>query len=240
MSLNAKQQKIAYYLGQGLRPAQVAEICGVTLAYISQLVKPGEGPEGFREEVERHALAAQENNDEEKGLDVKYLAAEHQALKAVMDGMASGDAGMLNAQVNALKAIADRQDKRLKRQMPVPQGPNGTGGAVYNITQIMLPSHALRAPQVAMNSQKQIIAVEGQAMAPMTSSQVKSLFSGLKAGIIAPRAQEYEAAQVIEENYHEQSTSTGTGSPRSPDSLPGPRGEPSEGPRLIDISGPEF
>ena len=184
MALSAKQLKIAYYLAQGLKPTQVAGICGVTPGYISQLVKPGEGPEGFMEEVNRIAAESaqqvQEGLDEEKDLDLKYLAAEHAALKAIEENLFGGEPALLNAQINALKAIADRQDKRIKRQQPQTPVHNGAQIGSVHVTQILLPQHALQLPRIELNSTNQVIGINGQAMAPMASQQVQKLFRDTK------------------------------------------------------------
>lgn len=184
MALSAKQLKIAYYLAQGLKPTQVAGICGVTPSYISQLVKPGEGPEGFMEEVNRLAAESaqqvQDGLDEEKDLDLKYLAAEHAALKAIEENLFGGEPALLNAQINALKAIADRQDKRIKRQQPQAAVHNGAQIGAMHITQILLPQHALQLPRIELNSSNQVIGINGQAMAPMASQQVQRLFRDAK------------------------------------------------------------
>lgn len=254
MALSAKQLKIAYYLAQGLKPTQVAGICGVTLGYISQLVKPGEGPEGFMEEVNRLAAESaqqvQEGLDEEKDLDLKYLAAEHAALKAIEENLFGGEPALLNAQINALKAIADRQDKRIKRQQPQAAVHNGAQIGAMHITQILLPQHALQLPRIELNSSNQVIGINGQAMAPMASQQVQRLFKDAKSKeeVLAAAEQDFIEAQTgkkdepqekdgtpgqvsgiikaIEtspmEVHYEQATSPVIGSESLPPALPGP------------------
>jgi len=253
MVLSAKQLKIAYYLAQGLKPTQVAGICGVTPGYISQLVKPGEGPEGFMEEVNRLAAESaqqvQEGLDEEKDLDLKYLAAEHAALKAIEENLFGGEPALLNAQINALKAIADRQDKRIKRQQPQTPVHNGAQIGSVHVTQILLPQHALQLPRIELNSANQVIGINGQAMAPMASQQVQKLFRDTKSkdgvsGIIleaeslsqkaVPSEQVSGIIKAIEtspmEVHHEQATSPVIGSESLPPALPGPAKGPATGP----------
>lgn len=178
--LPAKQQRIAYYLASGVKPAQVASICAVTPAYISQLISSmkedaskGQSSLLALAIAEYQAEAAGENKEKEH-LANRYLAIEHTVLNAIESTVGSGTLG---EQVRALQTLADIQDKRLKASAPPASTP---GGVQVSITNITIPAHAISIPQVQMDSSNRIMAINQQPMAALNGEQVKNLFSAMK------------------------------------------------------------
>lgn len=180
--LSQKQLKLAYYLAQGTKPAQAASICGVTPGYVSQLLRQMKEDQeagrtnAFAEAMAQQQAVQQEECNEQEQLKVRYLGIEHKILDAIEGNLSNGT---LREQVSALQAIADVQDKRLKAMAPPPA--SSPGGVQFNITQIMLPGHALTMPTVQLDSAQRVIAVDQQPMAALTGAQVRNMFQGIKA-----------------------------------------------------------
>lgn len=179
--LSAKQQKLAYYLAQGAQPALAASICGVTPGYVSQLLRQmREDKEAGRSNAFADALAQQQAQQQEEcseteQLKVRYLSMEHRALNAIENKLQEGT---LREQVSALQAIADIQDRRLKAAAPPPA--SSPTGIQFNITQVMLPGHALTMPKVELDSMQRVVAVDQQPMAALTGMQVRNMFMAIK------------------------------------------------------------
>lgn len=165
-----KKTRIAQFLAQGFKPAQVASIVGVTPAYISQLAKEP----GFAESYQLACSAVVSSTDfaEEDRLNNKYLAAEHLLLDSL-----TGNAAMMDPrdQIKALEVVATRQEKRQDRLARL-RMPERT--ATQNVINISLPQHAL--PELQINSDGEIVAIGQRLMAPMSSNGVKNLFSQMK------------------------------------------------------------
>lgn len=183
--LSAKQQKLVYYLARGVKPMQAASICGVTPAYVSQLLgqmkqdKEAGVHNAFAQAlVEEQELAGSECSEKEQ-LQVRYLGAEHKVLDALEASLPSGT---LREHVAALQVIADIQEKRLKAAMPTTPPGTSVGGIQFNITQITIPAHAVSTPQVQMDGNKRIVAIDNQPMTALTGEQVRHMFDTIKQG----------------------------------------------------------
>lgn len=188
MALNIQQQRIANFLAQGLKPAQITSIVGVSAGYISQLCGE-DGPEEFKSYVQEKAAEQQEKQDEDALVSAKYISVEHKLLQA-MEGALLG--AELPAIANALKIVAERQEKRAARKAGI-MVPGGTFNQQVNVTVLNLPAHAV--PEYELNGQGQVIAVDGQGLAPMSSLAVKQLFLDRKKPLVIP--QEKEAQEVV-------------------------------------------
>ena len=164
--------RILNYLSSGIKPAQVATIVGCSPGYISQLI----ASEGFKAELE--AMVVDKPQDgEEKDLDNKYLSLEHSILRQVEDAIVGAE---LPALTRALEVVAKRQDLMRVRRQPAMQPINALGGTNSLFITVTLPSHALPPPVILLNEQKEILAINNKALAPMSSDSVKSLFDSLK------------------------------------------------------------
>ena len=179
MALNIQQQRIANFLAQGLKPAQITSIVGVSAGYISQLCSE-EGPEEFRSYVQCKAAEQQEASDEDALVSAKYISVEHKLLQA-MEGALLG--AELPAIANALKIVSERQEKRAARKAGI-MVPGGVHNTQVNVTVLNLPAHAI--PEYQVNGQGQVLAVDGQALSPMSSNAVKQLFMSRKAPLVIP------------------------------------------------------
>lgn len=189
------QDRIATLLSTGLLPSQVASIVGLSPGRISQIMKE---PSFLLLLAEKQASTS-EKDIEEESISAKYSAAEHALIKQVMEMAPVSELRDVTA---ALRVVGDRQEKMKLRLSPAVNA-----GQTQNLTivSITLPSHVLTAPKIQQNSQREIIALDGQTLAPLTSDAVTKLFKSMK-----PRA------SAIEGEYHEQnsgSTESKTGSP---------------------------
>lgn len=193
MALNIQQQRIATFLSQGLKPAQIVSIVGVSAAYISQLCS-AEGPEEFREAVRLKAAAQQDNLNEEELVTAKYVSMEHKLLNAMESALLGAE---LPAITNALKAIVDRQERRAARKAGI-MVPGGVVNQQVNVTVLQLPAHTI--PEYQVNGQGQVLAVDGQCLSPMTSNAVKQLFQARKAqsSYVMPLDTDLQAEAVVD------------------------------------------
>lgn len=165
------KERILTYLAQGLKPAQVSSILGVSPGYISQLLSQ----EDFKESLKEARTVALKEGDTDIALTNKYTAVEHALLNAMEGQMAIAE---LPALARALEVIGTRQEKRAQR-LAQPVGQNTNNQVVVNIT---LPSHAipeLSAPNYQLNAQREVVSVDNKTIAPLSSSGVKSLFAAL-------------------------------------------------------------
>lgn len=177
MALNIQQQRIAHFLAQGLKPAQICGIVGVTPSYISQLLSE-DGPEEFKEFVKAETLEMASKVDEDALLSAKYMSAEHKILKAIEDSIVMAE---LPVMIQALKVIGDRQEKRASRKAGLTSIAQMVSNNQTNITVLTLPAHAV--PEYEVNGQGQVVAIDGQGMSPLSSNGVKQLFAARKEGM---------------------------------------------------------
>lgn len=185
------KERIAYYLAQNLLPSAVASIVGVTPSYISQLLKEVD----FKLLIEQERAKSVEESTEDTLLDSKYLGIEHKLLQTIEGqmGMAS-----LSDLTRTLDVICRRQDQRAKQKAPIAPTPVGTVNQQF-ITNLILPGHAIpqqRQVAIEMNSEAEVIAIEGQPLAPMASASVQTLFQQMKEKRDADRIQQKAVAMV--------------------------------------------
>lgn len=169
MFLTNKQETIARYLAQGLKPSQVASLVGVTPAYISQLAKQPD----FMSEVEtrREAQTGAESETEER-INSKYLALEDKLLDKINEAAEFAESRDLS---RFLEVVTNRHDKRLARQRPAQT-------QTVNVVAISLPAHAAPAPLAyQLNDQSQITAIGNRLMAPLSAEGVRNLFTQMAA-----------------------------------------------------------
>lgn len=181
------RDRILTYLSQGLKPVQVASIVGVTASYISQLLKEASFVEALNAKRAELKVSLE---DEDKALTNKYLSLEHRLLDSIETAMGFAE---LPAIVRALEVVGNRQEKRLVRlATPLRVPGEANSPVVVNIT---LPSHAI--PEYSLSNQKEVIAVGGKEIVPLSSEGVKHLFHDL-----AEKRKE-EAIKAAEERKQE-------------------------------------
>ena len=161
------RERILHYLASGIKPAQIATIVGCSPAYISQLLKTEE----FQKELE-DMLLQKPADAEETDLDNKYVSLEHQILKQIDLALVDAE---LPALTRALEVVAKRQDMRFSRKHPIQT--TAFGGLNVQVVTLNLPAHAIPSPIIELNSKGEILAINNQNLAPMSSEGVKNLFS---------------------------------------------------------------
>ena len=160
--------RVSTLLASGLQPSQVATIVGVSPARISQLMKD----ESFALSLEAKIAEQQKEDIEEASISAKYSAAEHLLLNNIMEVAPTAD---LRDMVGALRVVAERQEKMKTRttvQAPVLH-------QQLTVVSVSLPAHALAAPKVSFNSSREVTAIEGRPLAPMSSTAVTNMFQAL-------------------------------------------------------------
>lgn len=163
------KNKILLYLASGVKPGQVASLVGCSPGYISQLIKDPE----FKATLEARILENPVPTDE--ALANKYDSAEHALLQQVTEQAPSAE---FRDAVRGLEIIAKIQDMKAARKHPV----LGAGASTtVQIVQLMLPQHVMRqAPVVQLNSDSEILSIDSNSLAPLSSDGVKNLFAQLR------------------------------------------------------------
>ena len=160
-------EQAATLLASGLKPTNVASILGCSPSAISQLQN---NPEFLRiYEVKR--IEAEEEDIEEKALSAKYHAAEHQLLDQVL---AMAPVSELRDVTNALRVVAERQDKAKTRLNPIQAGHT----VVQQVINLTIPAHTI--PEVILTQEKEVQAINQLHLAPLTSEGVTNLFSAMR------------------------------------------------------------
>jgi hypothetical protein len=170
--MNALRERIKNLIISGLKPSEIVSIVGCSPSYISQLLADTE----FKEAVQAGVIASAEKNTEAEHLDKRYETVEHRLLSAIEDKIPEASMGEV---VRAVEAINKRKDDSYKRKNPVTPGP----AIQLNVVSLALPAQALKTlvqPVVQLNSQNEIVAIEGRHLAPMSAEGVKNLFAEIK------------------------------------------------------------
>lgn len=164
------KRKVARMLANGIHPSAVASVIGCAPGRISQLKNDPE----FQNILAEIQAESENEESEEKNLNVKYEAVEHSLLNRVLELAPVED---LRNVTGALRVIAERQENFKKRINPVPL-PNNPMHLHQTVIQLNLPQHAI--PEIQYSPTKEVIAIGNQALAPMSSTGVKNLFAAIK------------------------------------------------------------
>ncbi|MFZ3167700.1 MAG: hypothetical protein WA130_08800 [Candidatus Methanoperedens sp.] len=159
----ALRDRIIAYLGQGIQQSIVATSCGVTPAYISQLLEL----EDVREEVAqiraKHLDSALEVDSSIERIERAALKQVEQKLPFVRSAM---EAAKIFATLNSAKKKTAGTDQ------------NSDALAAQQVT-VTLPRGA--AIHFKLNESNQVIEVEGRTMAPLPSKALPALQARLRA-----------------------------------------------------------
>lgn len=161
-------ERVATLLASGLKPSHVATIVGCTPARIAQLTKESEE---FRLLLAEKEAQNVKEDIEEKALGNKYHAAEHLLLDQVL---AMAPVSELRDVTAALRVVAERQEKFKTRMNPIVQ----SSPVLQTVVQINIPNHAL--PEVVLTREREVISVDSNNLAPLSSDGVTNLFKKMK------------------------------------------------------------
>jgi len=157
------------YLADGVKPKDISTIVGCTPAYVSQLL----ADEDFKASlVELIATSSAAPDAEDNKLTTKYVTMEHKLLGAMEAAMGDAKLGEIT---RALEVIAKRQTDVRAINKPVPAATN------VQIISLTLPASSQFAqPKVIMNAAQEVVAIGQDALAPMSSEGVRSMFQQLR------------------------------------------------------------
>lgn len=162
------RDRIMEYLASGVKANRVASIVGCSASYVSQLVSE----DSFKEELTKR-MSEQPANGSEISLDNKYDAMEHTLLNAMEDALAGAE---LPAVTQALRVVADIRLKKTMVRNPVPQNP--LGAVDITVVNLTLPTHMMpSAPRVELNTRGEILSINDNNLAPLSSDGVRKLFA---------------------------------------------------------------
>jgi len=163
--------RIATLMSSGLRAAQISSIVGISPARISQIATTEE----FKLILADKKVDAEKQDAEDMAIAAKYLSAEHLLINQILDMAPSAE---LRDVTNALKVVSERQLLRNKAASM-----NGTATTTnivaQQIVQISLPIHAL--PEYYISQEREVISIDNQNLAPLSSTGVTSLFENMRA-----------------------------------------------------------
>jgi hypothetical protein len=171
------KNRIKNLLINGFKASEITSIVGCSPGYIAQLIKDDE----FKASVEEGKLAAQAERTEDEHIDTRYQSLEHKIISSVEEGLAEASLG---EKVRALEMIEKRAQNKFARKYPAQPG---NPAIQVNVVSLQLPNHAMRqiAPVIQINEQSEIVAIDNQHLAPMSSDGVKNLFARITEAKIA-------------------------------------------------------
>lgn len=159
--------RIAKMMAAGILPGNIASAVGVSPGRISQILKEEEFKKILAVE---EALIEKESNDD-KVITTKYETVEQSLLNRILELAPTSEMREATA---ALRVVGDRQEKMKQRINPVPLPSSN----IYNtVVQLNLPKHAI--PELQLSSNREVIAIGEQALAPLNSKGVTDLFKSM-------------------------------------------------------------
>ena len=162
-------ERVAALVASDVKPSAIATIVGTSPGRISQLMSDP----AFLLIVESKRVEVVKKDAEEVALSAKYLEAEHLLLRQIMDQTSSAE---FRDSVMALKVISERQVAIKKTVAP------NIGSITNNTTILTLPSHTITNAMAAVTitTNREVIAIGEQSLAPLTSTAVTNLFHAMK------------------------------------------------------------
>lgn len=155
--MTAIRDRIISLVGQGVSQALVAEATGVTPSYVSQLLQQ---PDVSAEVAAIRAESLEGDIAQDKAID----SAETAALKLLAQKMVFAKPGELAGIFGTLN--------KARRRALIPETADTAGVGALNVT-IVLPKQA--AISLTMNSESQVIEVDGRTLAPLPSRELPKL-----------------------------------------------------------------
>lgn len=159
------EDRIINLIARGFQESKIAEIVGCTPSYVSQI----KAKDDFDVSL-KAALDKIKKSKREAELEENYIKLEEKVLAQIEDNLPFADFRDLTQLMGSLIQ---------KKQKSYPNG-----SIVSNQTQInnttVLQIPAAVVPEIVLNKQKEIIAVDGRTLAPMTSVGVRSLFKTIE------------------------------------------------------------
>ena len=157
--------RIISYLAQGFSQQKVAEMVGCTQPYVASIATK----EDFSSliQAEKTRLQATQRNEV---LEKKYDDLEDKVIAQVKESMPFAEFRDLSRTMEVLI--------RRKQQQAARGGITVNGNAQFNTVVLSIPQAA--APDITLNSQREVIAIGNKTLAPMQASQVRALFDNIE------------------------------------------------------------
>jgi hypothetical protein len=169
-----KKERIAQLLANGVVASDISSIVGCSSMYLSSL-KEDEEFRGFVAHYQS-ATAEESKQVEDERLDDKYIGLEDKLVRTLSQNVEMMEPAQA---IRLLKDVGERNDRR---RTGINQ--QGSQGNLVHVT-INVPAAALSRPGFQLSAQKEVVAVGGRALAPMSMEGVSSLIEA-KRGRMAP------------------------------------------------------
>lgn len=181
---SSKELRIASFLAKGVPASQVSTIVGVTPAFISQLCSEAATNKNFLkllEQKKREEFVEEKEKSseaiEDEVLTAKYLSLEHRVLQHLERNLEGAD---IKEATRVLEVLGNRQEKRALRVQKVASLGLSSFSGQHPTTTVTINIPAFAAPSLTLNQNKEVLAINDEPMAPMTSDGVRLLFSARK------------------------------------------------------------
>lgn len=157
--------KIVSYLAQGFSQVKVAEMVGCTQPYVSSIQASAD----FAALIQAERVRLQKEKRDEKA-EKAYDDLEDKVMGQIKETLPFAEFRDLSRTMEVLI--------RRKQQQSNQGGIVINGNAQINTVLLSIPQAAI--PDITLNSQKEVIAIGGQTLAPMQASQVRALFDNIE------------------------------------------------------------
>ena len=164
------KNRIMNFLAQGVPAKDIPSIIGISASRYNEITQK----EDFKLELANRIVECSEQpHVEEVALHTKYVAAEHSLIKRVMELAIDSD---LKDCTGALRVVADRQLQIRKLEAEAAKPPEGSSVRVVHLTMPTLIVNQFNAPSLQLNSNNEIISVNGKSLAPLSSEAIMGRF----------------------------------------------------------------
>lgn len=155
------RQQIINMMAAGLSKKVILDSLDISAEYLAEILKD--------KEFTKDALEARESITDDR-IDAKYAKAEEQVLDRITENITFAD---FNSTLKALETI---NKARISRRLPVQQSGHYQNPTIGISVTVPLFLNSQGTSNVVMDSNKQVVAIDGRNMAAMPVAQVQKLF----------------------------------------------------------------
>ena len=163
-----KQDRIARLLASGMKASTVAQLVGVSPAYVSQLIADPDFKEYIAHLVAKSADEIVEESEERKSYADKLAGAEHVLLDRLIERAPLMEDRLLG---QALHIVGQRRDAMEAAKAKLLPPPGHGESKVY--VEITIPAQC--APELTVSNTGEIISIGTRSTAPMPTAQLRTL-----------------------------------------------------------------
>lgn len=154
------KDRVASYEAQGFSPTKIAEICGCTPAYISQLSNDPE----YKIYLDEAKKKIKKRAEEDK-IEADYIRLENKVISQAEESLPFAEFRDLTVM---MKTLIERKQKPAHSIVH-------NGNVNNHIAFLSLPSSVL-PPEIVVNNQQEIVGIGEKSLVPMQTSSVRKLF----------------------------------------------------------------